>query len=127
MVVLSLNNNCSAHERGRGPKLVWLEPSGHEDSEMSEKIFSSTSVNVTAEQNVWRHNFLQPGVLSKVGETVAHIWPQVVEIAPLQEFYKNDRFLTAPLWRYMAHILRGFHTFDFKSHRKNHFIKDLKY
>jgi hypothetical protein len=58
------------------------------------------------------------GVLSKVGETVAHIWPQVVEIAALQEFYINDRFLTAPCGTYMAHILRGFHTFYLKSRRK---------
>ncbi len=36
-----------------------------------------------------------------VGETAAHIWPQVVEIAAFQEFYKNDIILTAPP---VAHI-----------------------
>ncbi len=49
-------------------------------------------------QNVLQHNFLLPGALSEVGETVAKIWPQVLEIAALQEFYKNYWFLTVPLW-----------------------------
>jgi hypothetical protein len=32
------------------------------------------------------------------GVTVAYIWSQVVRIVTLHEFYKNGRFLTAPLW-----------------------------
>jgi hypothetical protein len=47
------------------------------------RIFSGTSANEMAVQNVWLS-----GALSEVRETVAHIWPQVVEIAALQEFYK---------------------------------------
>jgi hypothetical protein len=45
-----------------------------------------------AVENVWLHNFLQPGALSEVGETVAHIWPQVLEISSLQEFIKMIDF-----------------------------------
>jgi hypothetical protein len=64
---------------------------------MSEKMFWYIHIcGEAAVQNFWRHNFLQPGALSEVGETVAHIWPQVVDIAAFQEFSKNDTFLTAP-------------------------------
>ncbi len=43
-----------------------------------------------ATQNVWQHHILHAGALSEVRETVAHIWPQTVEIATtLQEFGKN--------------------------------------
>jgi hypothetical protein len=73
------------------------------------------SVNETAMQNVWRHYFLLPGALSE-----GTIWPQVVGIATLQEFYKKFRFLTAPLWHI---ILESFHTFDLKYHRKSEFNK----
>jgi hypothetical protein len=48
--------------------------------------------------NIGQHHSLQPGALSEVGETVAYILPQVFRKATLQEFYKNDRFLTAHLW-----------------------------
>jgi hypothetical protein len=71
---------------------------GLEDSEYVKKIFSNITVNGMAMQNIWQHHFLQPVALSEVGETVAYIWPQVVRKATLQEFYKNDRFITAPLW-----------------------------
>jgi hypothetical protein len=39
---------------------------------MSEKNYN-TSVKETVVQNVWQHNFMLPGALSDVGETVAHI------------------------------------------------------
>ncbi len=97
IVFASLNDDCLAHKRCTEQNLVWLELSDHKDSEYENK-FSSTSVNKTAVQNVWQYNILLPGALSEVGETVAHIWPQVVDIAALQEFFKNDRFLTGPLW-----------------------------
>jgi hypothetical protein len=87
---MPLNNDSSAHKRCREPKLVWLELSGHEDSEYVRKKF--LSVNETAVQNIWQHNFLQPGALSEVVESVAHIWPQVVEISSLQEFIKMIDF-----------------------------------
>ncbi len=74
---------------------------------MLEKIYD-TSVNETTVQNVWQHNFLQPGAPSEVGETVAHIWLQLVEIAAFQELYNNDRSLAAPLW----HIY-GSHSYTF--------------
>jgi hypothetical protein len=48
--------------------------------------------------------FLQPGTLSEVGETVAHILPQAVEIAALKEFKKK--------YTCMAHILRSIHNSD---------------
>jgi hypothetical protein len=63
--------------------------------------------------------FLQPGTLSEVGETVAHIWPQAVEIAALKEFYKN--------YTYMAHILRSIHGFDLNLTERMSFTKNLKY
>jgi hypothetical protein len=47
------------------------------------RIFSGTSVTEMAVQNVWLS-----GALSELRETVAHIWPQVVKLAALQEFYK---------------------------------------
>ncbi len=46
-------------------------------------------MNKTAVQIVWRHNFLQPGALSEVGEIIAHIQPQAVEIAAVQEFLQK--------------------------------------
>ncbi len=62
---------------------------------------SGTSVNKAAVQNVWWHHFLHSGSLSEVGETVAHILPQEVQIAAFQEFYKCDRVLTAcPMTQY---------------------------
>ncbi len=73
---------------------MWLEPSSHGDSEY---------VKGTAMQNIWQHHFLQSGALLGVGETVAYIWPQVVRKETLQEFYKNDRFLTGPP---VVHICR---------------------
>jgi hypothetical protein len=79
-----------------GTNLVWLEPSGHEDSKYVRKLFFDSSVNEMALQNIWQQHFLLLGALSEVGETVAQIWHQVVGIAALQEFYKNDEFLTAP-------------------------------
>jgi hypothetical protein len=46
-----------------------------------------------------------------------------VEIAVLQEFYKDYSFLTAPAVAHiqysMAQISRSFHTFDLKYHRKS--------
>jgi hypothetical protein len=57
------------------------------------------------------------------GETVASIWPQVVQIAYLQEFYKNDRFLPTPQGTSMAHFRRRFHTFDLEHHIKNEISK----
>jgi hypothetical protein len=35
----ALNNNCSAQEMLTRPKLVWLEPTGHEDSHYVRKSF----------------------------------------------------------------------------------------
>jgi hypothetical protein len=49
-----------------------------------------------AMQNVLQHYFLLPKALSEVMETVTQIWPQVVEIAELQEFYKNRFFTASP-------------------------------
>jgi hypothetical protein len=40
-----------------------------------------------------------------VRETVAYILPQAVRIGILQEFYKNDIFLTAP---FVVHIWTTF-------------------
>ncbi len=71
IVFATFNDNCSAQDKCRVPKLVWLEPSDHENSEYVKKIFSSISVNRTVIQNVWRHHFLQPEALSEVGETMA--------------------------------------------------------
>ncbi len=62
---------------------------------MSEQIFLYICER-NGSSNVWRHNFLQPVTLSVVGETMAHIWPQVMEIAAFQVLYKNDRFLNPP-------------------------------
>jgi hypothetical protein len=61
-----------------------------------------------AVQNVWQHHFLHPRALSDVGETVAHMWSQVVETAALQEFHKYYKFLRAPppqFGTYVAQIL----------------------
>jgi hypothetical protein len=80
-------------------------------------------VNETAVQNVWRHNFLQPGALSEVGETVAHIWPQVVHVAAYRNFTKIIDSSQPPCGTYMAYIFRRFHAFDLKSQRKNGFYK----
>ncbi len=45
-------------------------------------------------QNVWRHIFCSHGAIQRWGETVAHKWPQVVEIVPssgiLQKFCEDD-------------------------------------
>ncbi len=85
-----------------------------------------TSVNETEFQNGTQ--FSAARALSEVGGTVAHIWPQWMEIAELKELKKkNNRFLTAPLWYIysMAHILKNFHTFDLKSYRKNVFYKKV--
>jgi hypothetical protein len=49
-----------------------------------------------------------------VREIVGQIWPQVVGIAALQEFYKYDRFVTFPCGKYMVHIPKNVHTFDIK-------------
>ncbi len=84
------------------------------------KIFSATTLG-TSKCNAT--SFLLSGALPEVGETMAHIWPQVVEIVALQEFYKTDRFLTAPLCHiYDSHSYK-FSYFDLKSHRKNEFYK----
>jgi hypothetical protein len=49
-----------------------------------EEKFSNWTMNKTTAQNVWQHHFfLQPWAQSEVGEIVAHMWPQVVEIAAL--------------------------------------------
>jgi hypothetical protein len=108
IVLVSLNDDCSVQDRQRGPDYLV-----NRILNMSEKI-SCMSVNKTATQKIWRQHFLLPGgASSKVGETVEQIWPQVVGIAALLEFYKNNRFL--------IHIF--FHTSDLKYHRKNEFTK----
>ncbi len=47
----ALNDNCSPQNRRTEPKLVWLESSGHEDSDYVR--ISSMPVNEKVTQNVW--------------------------------------------------------------------------
>jgi hypothetical protein len=85
--------------------------------------FSCSSVNKTAKQNVWRHHFLLQGALIRSKGDCGTIWPLVVGIAALQEFYKNYQFLTAHLWHTYGNIPKTFYTFDLKYHRKSEFNK----
>ncbi len=71
------NNDFSTQDRCTEPKLAWLELSCREDSEYVKQL-SAWFVNESAAQNIWQHQGL-----SEVGETVAHMCPQVVEIAAL--------------------------------------------
>jgi hypothetical protein len=45
----------------------------------------------TAMKNIWQCHFLQPRILSELGEIGAQRWPQVVGIAAPMEFLKNYR------------------------------------
>jgi hypothetical protein len=56
----------------------------------------------------WQQKFPAVSVLSEVGETVVDIQPQIVGISACQEFYKNDRFLTAA---HVTYILKKFSYF----------------
>jgi hypothetical protein len=57
----------------------------------------------------WNKIAAQNVCLSEVGETVAQIWPQVVEIALFQELHKNVRILIAPV----APMFYGSHSLKF--------------
>jgi hypothetical protein len=48
-------------------------------------------VSETAMKNIWQHHFLQPRILSEVGEIGAQRWPHAVGIEARMEFFKNYR------------------------------------
>ncbi len=75
------DDDCSAQDECRGMKLVCLELSGHEDFECVKEKFLAC---------LWTKRQCKTSAkdLLDLGENVAQIWPQVVGIAALQEFYK---------------------------------------
>jgi hypothetical protein len=66
------------------------------------------SVNETVKPNSWKHNFLKPGALLQVEETVAQRWQQALRIAALQKFQKMIDSSHPPPFcgTDMSHILR---------------------
>jgi hypothetical protein len=107
IVSASSNNSCSALNRPREVKLVFLELPGNEDSEYIFKTFLAYL------GTKWQCKMFGNTIFQSLGG--GQNWPtEVVEIVTLHAFDEKDRFFITSCDAYMGHSHRLLYTFHHK-------------